>query len=527
MKNFAPKTLEQWFNSDVTIVVPNIQRNFVWTEGQIEKLFDSIYRGYFIGLFWVWDNKKEIDKIGFWGIQKDFKKGDAKNSSTGKNIIAVADGQQRLTALSIGLYGSFEGKYLYFKCDAEIKDKNIFKFSSESLSEPWVKVGEILSNSKYTRKYKNTAGRLKDNITKNNDMFCFRKLVGDVSEVAEIFARLNKGGTPLTNNHILLAHLVKGVKDIRGTLDEIITDNNTINIDYDWLMSVLMFVSGESLRKNLENSDTIIKKINSRKEDGISLARVRNAVSLMRKKVNSLGFLKDKIVSKNALIPLVYMYYKDKNIASDEEIKKYLQIAFLTSVFGRSTQSVLTKIRTIMIETGDLRELFTEMKDFRITKDQVKAMLTIKKEDKRARVLLDILYDMQMGHGESAQLDIDHMHPRQNFSDEKVFEDILVKQGKKQGRCKSWLNQLENWKEKKEQIPNLAPLHEILNRGGYKKDTPLKNWIEEREQRGNSFKREKNFLNKNTSLALADFEKFFNMRKQKMTQKLKQYFGVK
>lgn len=40
--------------------LPNIQRSFVWSEEQIEKLFDSIMREYPIGNFLIWKTKEPV-----------------------------------------------------------------------------------------------------------------------------------------------------------------------------------------------------------------------------------------------------------------------------------------------------------------------------------------------------------------------------------------------------------------------------------------------------------------------------------
>lgn len=40
--------------------LPNIQRNFVWKEEQIERLFDSLMRDYPIGALLVWKTKTKI-----------------------------------------------------------------------------------------------------------------------------------------------------------------------------------------------------------------------------------------------------------------------------------------------------------------------------------------------------------------------------------------------------------------------------------------------------------------------------------
>ena len=46
--------VEQVRNEDV--VLPAIQRDFVWSEEKAEKLFDSIMRGYPVGIILLWEN---------------------------------------------------------------------------------------------------------------------------------------------------------------------------------------------------------------------------------------------------------------------------------------------------------------------------------------------------------------------------------------------------------------------------------------------------------------------------------------
>jgi len=42
------------------IVLPAIQRDFVWSETKIEKLMDSIMRSYPVGIVLVWETYKDI-----------------------------------------------------------------------------------------------------------------------------------------------------------------------------------------------------------------------------------------------------------------------------------------------------------------------------------------------------------------------------------------------------------------------------------------------------------------------------------
>ena len=50
---------------DYNLIMPDIQREFVWDEERICKLFDSILRGYPIGNFLIWKiNGRKIKETG-------------------------------------------------------------------------------------------------------------------------------------------------------------------------------------------------------------------------------------------------------------------------------------------------------------------------------------------------------------------------------------------------------------------------------------------------------------------------------
>ncbi len=91
--------------------LPNIQRNFVWKEVQIERLFDSLMRDYPIGTLLVWKTKSPIKHRKFIDIYKnDTNFTDFYVPENDNCKLLVLDGQQRLQSLFIGLCGSYNGK---------------------------------------------------------------------------------------------------------------------------------------------------------------------------------------------------------------------------------------------------------------------------------------------------------------------------------------------------------------------------------------------------------------------------------
>ena len=93
-------------------VLPAIQREFVWSDEQICRLFDSMMRGYPFGTFLFWQiNGPTASKFKFYEFMRRYHERDAKTCRElpalgDRQVTAVLDGQQRLTALNIGLSGS-------------------------------------------------------------------------------------------------------------------------------------------------------------------------------------------------------------------------------------------------------------------------------------------------------------------------------------------------------------------------------------------------------------------------------------
>jgi uncharacterized protein with ParB-like and HNH nuclease domain len=97
-------------------LLPAIQREFVWSADQIERLFDSLMRGYPISSFLFWRvERANQDNYQFYEFIRDYHERDNINNPKAnvvgeESITAILDGQQRLTSLYIGLRGSYSYK---------------------------------------------------------------------------------------------------------------------------------------------------------------------------------------------------------------------------------------------------------------------------------------------------------------------------------------------------------------------------------------------------------------------------------
>src|SRR3989339_714993 len=80
------------------IMLPEIQRRFVWKPKQVLNLIDSLKRDYPIGSFLFWQTEDEIETRSF----------QTENNVAQKRYMEMnylLDGQQRLTSLELALKG--------------------------------------------------------------------------------------------------------------------------------------------------------------------------------------------------------------------------------------------------------------------------------------------------------------------------------------------------------------------------------------------------------------------------------------
>ncbi|WP_397519220.1 DUF262 domain-containing protein [Rhodococcus pyridinivorans] len=98
------------------LILPAIQREYVWKPGQVVGLFDSLMRGYPVGGFLSWKVAPETaSRFRFYGFMKDFNAFNNRHNPdadplAGQGVTAVLDGQQRLTSFNIGLRGTYAYK---------------------------------------------------------------------------------------------------------------------------------------------------------------------------------------------------------------------------------------------------------------------------------------------------------------------------------------------------------------------------------------------------------------------------------
>jgi len=393
--------LNQIRNNEV--VLPAIQRDFVWSEERTEKLLDSIMRGYPIGIVLLWETYHDIQYRGFL---RDFRAGSAytfQENPRKKRLRIVLDGQQRLQSLFIALYGTREGKPLYFdllsgvESDDVAEDKFLFEFmerSEASLANrspardldgqrptcyhrvrdlfamdarEKLDLAERTSNrlglsSEEKLRLNLNLSRLDEALSKDENILRvstideerpaespYRKSEADV---LEIFVRINREGTPLSRSDLIFSMLKLSWKESAEALPEFvrsINQGNAFNLDTDFVIRSLFAVSdiGTKLDLNLLRKKSNVKKLRANFDD--CCAAIRATVDFVQ---NECWCQSSSVLGgSSTLIPLVYylFYTRNHEVPNDQiaNVRKALYIFGFARPFSRWAESRLAAfIRT-------------------------------------------------------------------------------------------------------------------------------------------------------------------------------------
>lgn len=383
-------------------LLPAFQREYVWKESQIETLFDSLMRGYPISsmLFWKvtgdaknsWKFYRFLDAY----VQRYKIHNDVVDTSASNDFFAVLDGQQRLTSLNIGLYGtyasheykksweykpeSFPQKRLYLclkKNDGLDENSKIFNFEFkkedrdlyvDSLKNKWFRVGKIVDlhlNSDYDiddfvddngveRSEKKILKLLDNVIFTNSTINFYQEDDSNPDKAVDIFTRINSGGTQLAFSDILYSLMVANwTKDARTEI-HVLIDNigqKGFSISVDYIIKAFLFLFHKSVKSQISSfTKDFCQKIE------IQWEKVRNSIYSLFDFLAAIGLDGNTLTSVNATMPILYyIYHRDiyENFKDKIEfradrivIKKWLLTVLLRRAYGVSSDAALTKTRS-------------------------------------------------------------------------------------------------------------------------------------------------------------------------------------
>lgn len=468
-------------------VLPAIQREFVWKPEQIARLFDSLMQGYPFGTFLYWKvDKANSSKYKFYAFVCNYHERDNPHCPQlpvfhETELTAVLDGQQRLTALNIGLSGSmalrlphkwknnpnaYPERHLYLDLLAdhgeanEDGEKYRFEFLTEERAasvdpdECWFKVGDILGMDSGPPMLDWLAERLPHEKTKlafkvlhhlhrvihDQHLIAFyEEKSQNLEKVLNIFIRMNSGGTVLSYSDLLLSIAVAqwtgdARKEIHSVVDELNSTGDGFAFSKDLVLKAgLMLADIGSVGFKVENFNRKNMEILEKQWPDVKKA-LKLAVQLLA----SFGFNERTLRADSALLPIAYYIFqrkfdakyitKSSNRSDRDAIRVWLTRSLLkaSGIWGSGLDTLLTDIRGVITNHGSegfpidmLQEVMVKRgKSLAFATEEVDELSEMQYGDKRLFPLLTLLFPFV--DVTNHHFHTDHVFPYSRFSKSKL-----------------------------------------------------------------------------------------------------------
>lgn len=499
-------------------VLPSIQREFVWNTSQIERLFDSIMQDYPFGAFLFWElSKDQNTQYDFYSFLQNYHEKTSRhnpkvNLNGTENVMAVLDGQQRLTSIYLGLKGTYAYKLpfkqwtnpsafpprkLYLNIVEPSKnetDQYEFSFLAEDevqndFSHYWFEVGEILNMTKIGDVMKFWSNHIARASVYNDEQCDFAndtlsqlfhvvhtqpcisyyKVKSEkLDKVLQIFIRVNSGGTVLSYSDLLLSiataqwESLDARKEITEFVDIINSIGSGFNVTKDFILKAALVLTGFS--------DIAFKVDNFNKQNMLKIEQnwktIKTSITQAFLLVSSFGFSRDSLKSNNAVIPIAYYLMTLGNpghfevssatAGNRKKIKKWLTMSLMKRVFGGQADSILKLLREIIKNNGQkdfpldeiIQKLRGTSKTIVFTDDDINSLLELSYGRADTLMVLMMLYPSLDYNN---KFHIDHIYPKSKFT-----KTTLKTKGVDAGKIDDYLSQVNN-------IGNLQLLAAIPN----------------------------------------------------------------
>lgn len=364
MSNFLPPTTVAKTLAAIQqrrYVLPAIQREFVWGAEQVCLLFDSLLRGYPIGsfLFWAVD-KEQAQDLRFYEFLTDYHERNHPYAPIAhipvvSDVTAVPDGQQRLTALNVGLYGSlaerlprkwannpdaYPVKRLHLDLLRGGDDENLdtrfrFRFLTAAEAAPgeegeptgWFRVSKILTlpnSGPAMVAWLRQNGLLENEpayerlhalfhaVREREALNAYQEDGQDPNTVLDIFVRVNSGGTQLSYSDLLLSMATNqwteldARQEVRNLVDDRGGSAREMSFSRDnVLKTALVLIDVPDIRFNVAHFTQANMAELEKQWNG-----VRTAMLLAARLLSTFGFTARTLTANSVIIPLAYYLYR-------------------------------------------------------------------------------------------------------------------------------------------------------------------------------------------------------------------------
>lgn len=540
-------------------VMPAFQRQFVWSTGQIEKLWDSILLDYPIATFLFWhvddsnvtcdtyfceflsevtfNSRKQADSVNY-----DLTSINVKNTDTG-----ILDGQQRLTSLFLSLFGQAyirplnarrnSGTKLVTKLLIELNKNKIdvdeeeynskkfdIKFSDKigRLSPTQFEIKNILEDKFHDETSREKAieeatvnvpadskDYAKNILNKLYSKIYVEKLVRyteihdmNQDDALEMFVRFNSGGKALRKSEITMSILAAYWPSAKTEFGKVLV-NSYEQFSTDFIIRSALMLYGDVIKSNINKkiAEELKNDWNGFKKALIDLENLLKKMGIDVRRFSG---------SWNVLLPIIYyIYYNpeyDKNIKS---IRAYLLRAIFFTYFQSGTTSRLQQMKS-NINSFNYEitiEMLDQMNDLRVTDGKIEDVLN---SEKGSRVAGEVLYYLNLDWtNNNIKYEQDHLHPDNRFNGSRPIPVPM----------EQWMR----WRGMRNRLPNIHLLEGRSNAS--KSDMRLIDYHNDMNDEQKLRFCEEALIPKGTSLEIEDFEAFYETRKELIATRIRELLG--
>lgn len=568
MGHLPPKTIAEALREiqENALVLPAIQREYVWKPSQVIGLFDSVMRGYPIGSFLAWKIEPEtVQRFKFYGFMKDYNQLSNRHNPDldlpGKPVTAMLDGQQRLTSLNIGLRGSYAVRsyrawannpnayplrrlYLNVFGEAEeneaglmydfrlLTDQQILT-AAEDDSQHWFPVTKVFDDATPFQLMAalqqeglgnheaalNMLGQLHQAVHSNQSLHFYEESEQDVERVLDIFIRVNSGGTVLSYSDLLLSIATAQWKErdardaIHGLVDALNNTGQGFTFSQDVVLkSGLMLAGINDIAFKVKNFTAENMTALDENWDGIS-----DSLKVAAGLLSDFGLADATLSAKSVIIPVAYYVHRRgltdayRERPADAVDRSLLRSWVLRSliargIWGSGLDTLLRDLRDVIKEHG--------ANGFPVT--EVERVMALR--GKSLAVTNELIDDvLALGYGGARTFAVlavlfDHVDTRNTFHVDHVFPRALLdtKRLKDQGLDTS---EIETAQSRRDLLPNLQLLSGPDNI--VKSATPPDDWAKQTYLTADAHSE---YLSRNDlpdlPHAVEDFSGFFEARRE-------------
>lgn len=563
-------------------VLPSIQREFVWDVDQIERLFDSLMRDYPISTFLFWKvEKQRIKDYQFYEFLRKYHEKDARHNTKAdllgdEDVVAILDGQQRMTSIYVALTGTYANKIPYYRWDSphafpekklylnllsmakDLETEYDFQFLTykevkDDDKHFWFECGKVLEFEDVgavmsflmetgltdTSRFSKEEGKFALNslikffniIHNKGTVSYYLEESEELDKVLQIFIRINSGGTKLSYSDLLLSIATAQwqEKDAREIIHEFVDEINKIGEGFGFnkdfvLKSCLVLADFTDIKFKVDNFTKENMRSIEKKWDSISVS-VRRAIELASK----FGYSRDNLLATNTIIPIAYFIYKNgfeatilhnsQREVDRKNIKEWLARVLLKGTFGGQPDSIYPIMRNIINENRGkfpLAEIILyykgKRKSISFTEDDIDSILEMQYGKARTYCALTLLYPAL---NYSFKYHQDHIHPKSLFNNRNLVKLGIINEDQK-------LLYLDRFNK----LPNLQLLQATQNIEKSNKNFNL--WLNESypNQADEQTYLMQHHIPSGTNLEFSNFIEFFDLRRRVLREKLIKVLNV-